>query len=75
MIVIREYRLGLELSESLQRMYERVPARSPASDSLDKIDNPVGRKPRRRNPADNPDHTRAHRIPPEAYGADSPREV
>ena len=25
MIVIREYRLGLELSESLQRMYERVP--------------------------------------------------
>lgn len=25
MIVIREYRLGLELSESLQRMYDRIP--------------------------------------------------
>lgn len=26
MVVIREYRLGLELSESLQRMYERIPS-------------------------------------------------
>lgn len=26
MVVIREYRLGLELAESLQRMYERIPS-------------------------------------------------
>lgn len=29
MIVIREYRLGLELSEALQRMYERIPCEDP----------------------------------------------
>ena len=32
MIVIREYRLGLELSEALQRMYNRIPCENHLDD-------------------------------------------